>query len=381
MPDYLDGDIGGLIDRVYCAALDDSQWPLFLAALGGVVGPSRVMLHGHDLVANSNLGFVDVAYEPDFLSSFRHYYSGVNPWQSRAMVLPVGQVHVSEAVLPREQLVRTEFYNDWIRPQEDVGTGAGVTVFRDDTSMFRLSVNLRLQDQERLQPGLVHLLELLVPHLRHAFEIMRLRTGAVAGIGEALVLEAIRHPAIAVDRSGRYCYANRAGSALLEAGDTIRVGRGGYLMRPGGGAITEIADYLARFAARRPDFSLRLSLRDARQRPVLGTLLPIAGRAPATFPSANLSGVPAAIVVVQQLAAEQPRLSRADLAALHLTDAEARLALALFEGRSLKAVAAENAISIHTVRNQLKAVFEKTGVRRQGELVAFLSRLIGDGEL
>jgi DNA-binding CsgD family transcriptional regulator len=56
-----------------------------------------------------------------------------------------------------------------------------------------------------------------------------------------------------------------------------------------------------------------------------------------------------------------------------LTPAEARLALALFEGRSLGEFAEGNRVSRETVRSQMKSIFLKTGTRRQAELVSLLA--------
>ena len=53
-----------------------------------------------------------------------------------------------------------------------------------------------------------------------------------------------------------------------------------------------------------------------------------------------------------------------------LTSAEARLAAAICEGQDLNTAAAVFGVSRQTVRSQLKAVFAKTGSRRQAELVA-----------
>ena len=59
-------------------------------------------------------------------------------------------------------------------------------------------------------------------------------------------------------------------------------------------------------------------------------------------------------------------------ACLGLTPAEARLASHLAGGTSLEEASESLGVSIHTARTQLKAVFAKTGTRRQGELVALL---------
>jgi DNA-binding CsgD family transcriptional regulator len=58
-----------------------------------------------------------------------------------------------------------------------------------------------------------------------------------------------------------------------------------------------------------------------------------------------------------------------------LSPAEARLALSLARGATLAEAANAYGISVATARAQLKAIFQKTGVRRQVGLVLLISRL------
>jgi DNA-binding CsgD family transcriptional regulator len=55
-----------------------------------------------------------------------------------------------------------------------------------------------------------------------------------------------------------------------------------------------------------------------------------------------------------------------------LSKGEAKLAIALCEGKTLEDIALENGTSIHTVKSQLKNTFLKTGTKRQSELVSLL---------
>src|SRR5262245_31866110 len=55
-----------------------------------------------------------------------------------------------------------------------------------------------------------------------------------------------------------------------------------------------------------------------------------------------------------------------------LTPAEARLALQLVAGETLRSAAAKLGISYETVRTHLKTIFNKTGTCRQAELVVVL---------
>jgi DNA-binding CsgD family transcriptional regulator len=77
-----------------------------------------------------------------------------------------------------------------------------------------------------------------------------------------------------------------------------------------------------------------------------------------------------AILVVSDVT--QPHFTDVALLGLifGLTAAEARLASALSKGQDLDGAAAAFGVSPQTVRSQLRAIFAKTGWRRQAELVA-----------
>ena len=61
-----------------------------------------------------------------------------------------------------------------------------------------------------------------------------------------------------------------------------------------------------------------------------------------------------------------------------LTRAEAEITIQLAQGDGLDAIAASRAVTLETVRTQLRTVYRKTGTHRQGELV-FLVGVLGNG--
>ncbi|MGY3581618.1 DNA-binding CsgD family transcriptional regulator [Bradyrhizobium sp. USDA 4341] len=74
---------------------------------------------------------------------------------------------------------------------------------------------------------------------------------------------------------------------------------------------------------------------------------------------------------------EIPRISQTSVMEIFgLTPAQARVSSLLVEGKSLEEIALDMKISSGTARNHLKAVFLRTGTRRQAELVSLLSRLL-----
>jgi DNA-binding CsgD family transcriptional regulator len=84
----------------------------------------------------------------------------------------------------------------------------------------------------------------------------------------------------------------------------------------------------------------------------------------------------AALIVVRSVEDK-----RGDLGALlrqhaGLTAAELKIALALFDGQSPTDYAQRAGLSVGTVRQQIKAVYRKTGTGRQNELSALIRRLL-----
>ncbi|MFO1036503.1 MAG: helix-turn-helix transcriptional regulator [Geminicoccaceae bacterium] len=110
-------------------------------------------------------------------------------------------------------------------------------------------------------------------------------------------------------------------------------------------------------------------------------VLPALGGRPAL---ALLSRMPGAVdappeepgrVLCHLLTAEaREAISEANLAAMFgLTPAEARVARSILDGRSLRQTAQGLVVSPTTARTHLQRVFDKTGTRRQAELIRLLS--------
>ena len=87
----------------------------------------------------------------------------------------------------------------------------------------------------------------------------------------------------------------------------------------------------------------------------------------------------AALVVVRQVGDLRSGLPSLLKQRLNFTEAEIRVALALFEGQSPAAIAEAGGLSVGTVRQQVKSLLRKSGTGRQAELVAVMRRL-ADGD-
>jgi DNA-binding CsgD family transcriptional regulator len=86
-------------------------------------------------------------------------------------------------------------------------------------------------------------------------------------------------------------------------------------------------------------------------------------------------GLCQAIMVLVDLDARPAAVPRDLIEAFRLTPAEARLATRLAVGETIEMTAEKLGIAYETARNVLKSIFHKTETRRQGELIALLTRL------
>lgn len=98
------------------------------------------------------------------------------------------------------------------------------------------------------------------------------------------------------------------------------------------------------------------------------------GNAPLALLVSAVPGFPAPPVVVYL---HEPsftaRISEPVLCQLYdLTPAEARVARMMVNGGAPREIAEQSNTSVHTVRNQIKSVFNKTGAARQAELAILL---------
>ena len=117
--------------------------------------------------------------------SYRSYFYKLNPWLPWGPAAEEGRVVLADSVLPQSELRRTDFYNDWMRPQ---GLAHLFTAFLcrpgprqpvSEIGGLREKRDGVLQDED-LVP-----VRMLVPHLQRALAIHARVQGAEARAGAA----------------------------------------------------------------------------------------------------------------------------------------------------------------------------------------------------
>jgi DNA-binding CsgD family transcriptional regulator len=245
----------------------------------------------------------------------------------------------------------------------------GVSLLRKDGLDVTLGL-LRATGRPPYSPTETDRLERLVPHLQRSVriyletEVLRQR----ALIGER-GLNAFEIGVLATDEAGRVVYANRRAEALLREGNTLKVREGIVVAAPMVDA-THLDLALRRAASSGHPESVRIAVTGNKQdkNACYVTILPLAEQ----NPMAGVFGRPKLLWLVNQENHRRVLTGRQLIQLFALSPAEARLARAMAQGHTPEAYAVESSLSMATVRTQMRAVFAKTGTRRQPDLVRLL---------
>jgi DNA-binding CsgD family transcriptional regulator/PAS domain-containing protein len=366
----MDGALVDLVGKAYEAALDPVGRTAFLETLAGHLGGPTAIQH-FDL-ATRIASFEEAArIDPEAQEDYCAHYSKVNPWMCASRRrFELGEVVHSALLTEDDELRRTEFHAGFLDPH-DLFYSMGTVVMRTPALVVTVST-IRSRSAGPYGEDEDGMFRILAGHLRRAFQMRARIAAANSGRGAFLdALERLPDGVLLTDRQGCLVYANRAGREILAAADgLVSTAEGLQGARPQDTtrlrAILKAAIETSEAKGTEPGGAVMLPRRFRRS-----PLSVVACSLPSHQVRADGRSAAAALFVRDPERASEE--AEAVLARLYqLTTAETRLASALARGDSLDEAAQRFGITKNTARAQLRAVFEKTGVSRQGALVSLL---------
>jgi DNA-binding CsgD family transcriptional regulator/PAS domain-containing protein len=368
---YDDQTLSDLIGDVYDATLDQLLWPNLLERAALFVGGVGAALFSKD--ASAQLGDVhyDVGIDQYYKQLYFDKYVTLDPATTGQFFAEVEEPFATADLMPYEEFTETRFYQEWVRPQ---GLVDFVTAILDKsaTSMamfgvFRHERNGVVDDEAR------HRMRLIVPHIRRAVLIGRLfdlKTAEAATFADAL--DGLSAGMCLVDAEGRIVHANAAGHAILAAGD-ILYAVGGRLAACDAQINQTLREVCA--AAGQGDAALGTK----------GIAMPLIGKdgeryvahaLPLTSGARRRAGIAytaVAALFVRKAALAMSSRSEVIGKAFKLTPTELRVLLAIVEVGGVPEVAAALGVADTTVRTHVSRLFDKTGAKRQADLVKLVA--------
>jgi DNA-binding CsgD family transcriptional regulator/PAS domain-containing protein len=368
------------LDLVYDAALEPALWSTVIERLADMTGGVSGWLSQLDMVDGSGAAEGDplARVDPSFAPLYIEHFAQRNPLSNvdnadEYLRRWTPKIITDEDWISKEDLLKTEYYNDFMRPQ---GVHAALMIRLATEGKAITTLNLgRAEGRGQFDRSDLELAGRYHPHLIRAFELGR-KFAATRRLSAdmASVLDHSPHGVFLLDGTGQVRHVNRKGEALLAESGGLTVVHG-RLSAASVEAARQLHAHVCKAALgddqQRVGGSMAI-LTPTRRLPLSLTIAPARPDRFAPFHSG-----PAVLVCASDLEAEVslPEQRLRDL--FGLTPAEARVALALFDGLSPADVAASLGLSFHTVRNQLVRVFEKTGTNRQTDLVRLMMRAIG----
>jgi DNA-binding CsgD family transcriptional regulator len=358
-----------LIDLVYAALLGESSWQAFLGELSAALPNGKATMFYHDAHASAGALQLSSGMDAGLTAEYEKHYARINPWMHGATTRPLGRAVIADSMLPRSELTRTEFFNDFLQPR-DVHTGIGVTLRREEACNFLLSV-ISADVEEADAREVVDCVQAVVPHLQRAFDYYRRGQVGLLGFLSDNGLGPLRVGVLHLGPRLKVHQANSIARQLSETSQCFRIDCSGRFRCCDASLLGFIEAALAAWPSG-SGASLRTFLvrRHGSELPLRMTVL-----APRQECDQAYFRGPECILLV-----EDPQLDLGPAVEefgvfYRLTSAERRVVLGLASGLTVEQVAAEAGTSIGTIRVQLKQVFGKTGLRRQADLIRLVCGL------
>ncbi|MBL8770300.1 MAG: helix-turn-helix transcriptional regulator [Phenylobacterium sp.] len=361
-------DEARLIDDIYAAALDPARWVGVMERLSDAVGGLRGCLTRIDTRTGQGVDAILFRSDPAWVDAYARHFGTVNVFMGKGgEAAPTVSTELD--CLAREDYLRSEYYNDFMRPQD---VDRALFIRLGATGTVASTINIGRRTGQTFDNADLELAARLRPHMVRAFEIGQRLAGS-AGMTRTLVdaLQVSSHAMFLVAPDGALGYANAAGERLLARGRGLTVLNGRL--------TTSHAESARRLEQLLADAAFRAGPRAAGAMNVPSPAggMPLALRTtPMPLDDGPVFRAAAPVLVSVTDLEDEVRAPEDELRLLFgLTPAEARLAAAVFDGLTLAEAAERFGVSVNTTRFQLARVFDKTGVTRQAELVKLMMRL------
>lgn len=323
----------------------------------------------------SRLNFLSLQnMDPAFVSAYAEHFAYINPWNAYWGRVKGTTVAASEQVSPAQNFIKTEFYNDWLLPQNRAVAAAGMKLVSVGGEVVNLLLHYPLAKSGVYDEAALEVLNKIRGNLERSVNLARLlRADIEMAVAEAALVERSRCAAFIVDGDRCLREVNPLAERLFAAGHGVSV-RQGRCHLADAAADARFAAALEKLSRGEPTSTSRIGFRTA-----AGAWQVSVAALPVSQPpgGARLALLPLrrmVLVLVVDLGSRG--LNAGGLEALGggfgLTQSEIAFCKRLLLGETIAEAADQLGITQGTARTRLKAIFQKTGTSRQAELMLLL---------
>lgn len=355
-----DFEEGKAIELIYAAMLGEVPWQNFMRYLAASSPNGKAVLVLHD--EEKEKGFIPIAsgVELSTLKAYSDYYASVNPFMSPAAALPHGVGVPDIELVPQDDLNKTEFYNDFLKPH-GMPSRVSMTIGKSGRLMFVLALLSDSMDPDD-KYVIAKKMTALSPHLQRASRFYQ--KGASERLANNMgctLFDAIDKGLVVVGQDARVKTTSQKADEMLSRGVGVKVSPVGKL--------------------RFDDVEIQSVLEQKLDRWYMGPKVVscyVEGmklclvRIECDDISFYLEG-PTVVVILEEM---RSSIGNIDLKGVsyrkNLTRAEFRALLGIVEGKSIYQISREASRSVETIRSQTKSLYKKLGVGCREEVLRLL---------
>jgi len=367
--------ISELIGGIYDCVIEPAKWETTLARInrqfdfassGLVITPLRAGSH----VVNAHVGI-----DTEWLAIADSYRAdGVELWggAERLQQTPLDEPIVASQIVDPTTFESNRYFTEVLKPR-GVIDGLMIAIAREPSIWAYAAFN-RHESHGLVGETEIDGMRILGPHFRRAATISNLfDLKAIEASTFASALDSLASAVVLVDAGLGIVHANAAARTMLATNHPIRSNKG-VLVLPSAPAHAALARAVRLTAGNEAELGARgigIAMRGGDDQPFVLHVLPLRrgeiGRSLAQRATAALFVAPATTT------ARPPAEALAML--YDLTPAEVRVLELLAAGRTQAAIAQFLGVAPSTVKSHVLRLFDKTGARRQADLVRLAANL------
>jgi DNA-binding CsgD family transcriptional regulator len=342
----------------YEAALGHVSWAEPLAHAAKVLKASNAVFSVRDpITRKAHFSFGNFGADPFFTRSFAETYAVLSPFVIATAISPEGLAVNPIDLIGREDYQRGRFYKEWSAPQR-YHDYIGSILLRQPNAIYTIAFG-RTDDLPLFDKNDHEKLELLTPHATRALQISeRLNTFQREKAELLATIDSLTTPIILIDCNRVIRQINSAAINLIESRQGVSNQSG---MLQFNDAEVENAFRAAYGSKQDRAVILPAKLKNGMQVHLLAHSIQNG--------AASNSNDERTLVVIDWPKAKTTPIGENVRSRFGLTISELRVLLLLIDGRSINSVASDLGLSQNTIKTHVTRMFQKTGTRRQQDLI------------
>jgi DNA-binding CsgD family transcriptional regulator len=363
-----------LIGAIYHCVLEPSRWRDVVAAICQEFDFHNGVLAINGFDGQAMLAAI-VGVDDYWMGRIMNYGTAVTDlWggPERIQHYPLEEPIVQSGILSARDRDANPYFVEWARPQ-GVIDAVVIGLERNDKMVSNVTF-ARHESRDIFSEADLDALRLLAPHLRRAVNIshvLDLKTFEASTFATAL--EEFTIGIAFVDHQNTLVHANAAAHALFTQQDPVRLamGRPALQLAAATNALEEAVRQAAAGEIRPGGRGVGIPAMGRNGKPVIIHVLPLRRG----MENLNSHQRPVAALFMTP-ASSAPQMPAEAIALIYgLTPAEARIFESVAAGEAPLQIANRLGLALSTVKSHLLHVFEKTGCRRQADLVKLAASL------